>query len=404
MRTPPVVRLAAGLAALALASCGGCGSPVDQPGSTVPGQCQNTAPGVEPQRTDILFVVDNSGSMAEEQQGVATELPAFVEELRKGAGVVQDFQVGLITTSVYQNAQVGMLRQLTEFPGQSGRLQAVPDTTGALTPEKILNGNDPDIVEKFRRLVKQGTNGSGQETPFEAARLAVSPPLITQPLDLSGNSGFLRDNARLLVVIVSDEDDCSESARPPTVSVGGATNRDYCREQAAGLTSVDDYLKVFTDLKDTLGNQRPVLWAAIAPVSRATKEAGEIIDNGTLRNRDCPTSFQPGFRQREMANRFDSALQNLDSICNPSYRDSLIAIAELANTAQIIEVTNIPDERLIKVELTRKDASVQSCTLSNGGIRYEPAAGAQKARIVFQPGCQRRGDDTAVQVKLLCAG
>src|SRR3712207_5355185 len=108
MRTLPWMWPAVALAAVLTTSCGGWGSPVDAPGSTVPGQCQTAAPSVEPQRTDILFVIDNSGSMAEEQQGIATELPAFIEELRKGAGVVQDFQVGVVTTSVYQNAQAGM--------------------------------------------------------------------------------------------------------------------------------------------------------------------------------------------------------------------------------------------------------------------------------------------------------
>src|SRR5689334_16668842 len=134
MHTRPLLQLVGTVSALALASCGGCGSPVDQPNSTVPGQCQTTAPGVEPQRTDILFVIDNSGSMAEEQEGIARELPAFVSELKKGAGVEQDFQIGVITTSVYQNAQVGMLREFKDFsvqqgamPPQAGRLQAVPD-------------------------------------------------------------------------------------------------------------------------------------------------------------------------------------------------------------------------------------------------------------------------------------
>ncbi len=404
MHTSRWLRPASCLAALLTASCGGCGSPVDEPNSTVPGQCQTSAPGVEPQRTDILFVIDNSGSMVEEQASIASELPAFIDELKKGAGVAQDFQVGVITVSVYQNAQIGMLKQLTEYPNYSGKLQPVPDLNGMPTTEKILNGDDPDLVEKFRRLVKQGTSGSGQETPFEAARLAVTPPLSNTPLDLGGNSGFLRDGARLLVVIVSDEDDCSEMTRPPKVSVGSANNVDYCKQQSANLTPVEDYLRVFTELKDSAGNQRPVLWAAIAPVGRANKEAAETIDMGTLRNVDCPTSFQPGFRQRQMAGLFDPSFQNLDSICRPSYKDSLIAIAQLANSAQSIEVSNIPDERLIKVELTRKDGTMQPCTLNNGGIRYEPANATQKARIVFQPGCQRRGDDTGVQVKLLCAG
>src|SRR5690242_3805101 len=84
-----------------------CVSPVEQPGSTVPGTCQQQAPLAAPEKTDILFVIDNSGSMAEEQQGIARELPAFIDELKKGAGTGHDFQVGVVTTTVYQNGDFG---------------------------------------------------------------------------------------------------------------------------------------------------------------------------------------------------------------------------------------------------------------------------------------------------------
>ena len=51
-------------------------------------------------QTDILFVVDDSNSMSEEQEGVARELPTFVEMLQTGAGVQQNLRVGLVNTSV----------------------------------------------------------------------------------------------------------------------------------------------------------------------------------------------------------------------------------------------------------------------------------------------------------------
>ena len=52
-------------------------------------------------QTDILFVVDDSNSMSEEQEGVARELPTFVQVLQTGAGVQQNLRVGLVNTSVY---------------------------------------------------------------------------------------------------------------------------------------------------------------------------------------------------------------------------------------------------------------------------------------------------------------
>ncbi|MGA9522112.1 MAG: VWA domain-containing protein [Myxococcaceae bacterium] len=369
---------------------------MDAPGSKVPGSCQAEAPLVGPQKTDILFVIDNSGSMAEEQDGLARELPAFIEELEKGGGTAHDFQVGVITTAVYQNARVGSAKDYREFKTQSGRLQAVGD-------ERILGSTDPDLVQKFAQLVKQGTDGSGQETPFEAIRLAVTD-LAGVPLAEGGNAGFLRDGARLLVVVVSDEDDCSELTRPPVVEVGTQSGRDYCTEQSASLGPVQAYVDIFKGLKDGTGAHREVLWAAIAPVSVNTKQAQSVVVDGVVRNIDCPTSYQPGYRQREMAEQFDAALANLDSICRDSYRDTLLAIAQIANSRQSLEVDNVPDPRLLKVEVTRADGEVQVCTLANGGITFDEGSETHPSRVQFTESCPRRASDLGVSLKMLCAG
>ncbi|MBX5482796.1 MAG: VWA domain-containing protein [Myxococcaceae bacterium] len=384
------IRSLAGLVGAVALLLSACTSPVDAPGSTVPGRCTAEAPLVAPQKTDILFVIDDSGSMKEEQEGIASELPAFIDELKKGGGVGHDFQVGVITTSVYQNANFGAGLDYDEYPAASGRLQAVPGTG-----ETILRSGDPDLVEKFAKLVQQGTGGSGQETPFEAVRLAVTGDL---------NPGFLRDGARLLVVVVSDEDDCSEMHRPPTVWVGPNPARNYCDEQNAALTRVEDYAEIFRSLTDSTGAHRQVLWAAIAPVSVTNKEAKAEVVNGRLRNVDCPTSFAPGKRQREMAALFDESLQNLDSICSASYRDSLLAIAQIANVTQSLEVRNVPDPRLLKVELTRADGSVQACTLANGGITWQPPTDDRPGRVFFTGECPRKFDDESVVLRMICAG
>lgn len=366
-----------------------CVSPVDEPGSTVPGTCQQQAPLAAPQKTDILFVIDNSGSMAEEQQGIASELPAFIDELKKGAGTGHDFQVGVITTSVYQNANFGSGFEYRDYPKQAGTLQPVGDTE-----ERILRYDDPELVTKFGQLVQQGTNGSGQETPFEAVRLAVQD---------GTNPGFLRDGARLLVVIVTDEDDCSEMKRPPSVWVGTDPTRNYCDDQNASLTRVEDYAAIFQSLKDSTGATRQVLWAEIAPVSESTKEARSEFGDGHVRNVDCPTSFAPGHRLHAMAELFDDTLANLDSICRPSYRDTLLGIARIANSAQSIEVKNVPDPRLLKVEITRADGAVDACTLTNGGITWDSTTGSD-GRVLFMGSCPRKFDDQKVELKMICAG
>lgn len=385
----------------------GCTSPVDEAGSTLPGSCTAEPPKLLAQKTDILFVIDNSDSMAEEQAGIASELPAFIDQLKQGGGVEQDFRVGVITTSVYQNAQVSGRFYYQEYPNQSGRLQPVPDAApdGGVVlgtgTERMLDASDPALIDKFARLIHQGTGGSGQETPFEAVRLATGP-LAQTPIVSGGNGGFLRDGARLLVVVVSDEDDCSEEA-PPTVHVGTDRSEDYCTEQGAQLRPVEAYHADFSALKDGQGNPREVLWAAIAPVGRADKTAQAVVVGGQVENVDCPTSSGPGYRHRAMAKLFDSGLENLTSICQPTYRDSLVAIASLAAQNQTVEVMNVPDPRLLIVDVTRQDGTVQSCSVSNGGISYEPAHGEVSAKVHFLAGCQRRATDQKVEVRVICA-
>src|SRR5689334_8490395 len=100
MKQPFQPVLLAVLALLVLARCD-CGSPVSAANSTLPAQCQVDQPELAAQKTDILFVVDDSNSMKANQDAVAVELPAFVQALQQGAGLEQDFQVGVITTSVY---------------------------------------------------------------------------------------------------------------------------------------------------------------------------------------------------------------------------------------------------------------------------------------------------------------
>jgi hypothetical protein len=289
--------------------------------------------------------------------------------------------------------------------------------------ERVLNNDDPQIVAKFSRLVRVGVQGSGQETPFEALRLAVTPPLSITPLAMGGNLGFMRDGARLLIVVLSDEDDCSENfVRPSKVEIGLQPDIDYCTQQSNFLTPVQEYHDIFaSQIKDSTGAIKDIVYTVIAPVSITTKDAMAILtpgvndDGGTelkrdggvqdvLRNIDCPNSHGPGIRHRQMAELFDSSLANLDSVCKQDYSQTLLQIANLAGVAQVLDLSGgIPDPGLVKVEITRADKTVQTCTAANGGITIEASTATNPTRIHFGASCLRRRDDTGIQVSLLCA-
>jgi len=392
-----------------------CDAPPEQAGSTVPSSCQYAAPAIAPVETDILFVIDDSNSMSEEQEGVIREIPTFVSILEQGAGVGQLLRVGLVNTSVYEGFQTGNGSVITIPYDQGGWLKVFPAADGGTSDgSRYLTDPDPEIVPRLSAAIRAlGINGSPQETPFEAARIALTETGFWTVLPDGGspNAGFLRPGGRLLVVVASDEDDCSEmSFKPPRVYYNNVDGQDFCTNHEDLLTPVGDYVTAFTRLDDGMGRPREFLWGGIAPVSIdgkiAQSVAGHLGDGGVVtQNLDCPTSGGPGFRHRAMALAFDPTLTNLDSICKPDYHDSLVAIAQIASIPQTLTLTdNVPDPRLLQIDITRGDGTVQQCTLHNGGFLYEAGVGTEKPTVRFQQQCLRRTTDTQVTVKLLCAG
>jgi hypothetical protein len=69
----------------------------------------------------------------------------------------------------------------------------------------------PSLLTAFESAVTLGTSGSGTEQGFKYGTQAITPPMATPG---GPNDGFLRDEAGLRVIVVSDEDDQS----PDTVT------------------------------------------------------------------------------------------------------------------------------------------------------------------------------------------
>lgn len=137
----------------------------------------------EPQ-VDVLWVVDDSCSMSEEQNNIASNAQNF---LSRALNLNTDFQIGLVTTDM-------------EDANKSGKLQSRNGRP------KIIDRATADPVGAFADNVRQGTSGSAEEQGLEATHSALTDPLINDP---AANQGFLRDDAKLVVIAVSDEEDQS---------------------------------------------------------------------------------------------------------------------------------------------------------------------------------------------------
>ncbi|MFO0725795.1 MAG: hypothetical protein U1E65_18570 [Myxococcota bacterium] len=169
-------------------------------------------------QVDVLFIIDNSGSMASKQQSFKAGVPAFIQAL---SGHV-DYHLGVVSTDMdggnNQAERGGDV--VASFSSTWPFNIANSDTTGCTTldiPHGCLRGPEPSLrvidartmgpahqVTALQRNLSLGTCGSGSERGLEAAAAA-----ITEQGPGGCNAGFLRANARLVLILLSDEDDDS---------------------------------------------------------------------------------------------------------------------------------------------------------------------------------------------------
>jgi hypothetical protein len=391
-------------ATLLLCSCASC--------DTVPSQaltaCESV--GIASAKTDILFVVDDSGSMAQEQANLATNFQAFVGRLVM-LPIKNDFQIGITTTSVHQYSAG---TYVTTFPATSGSCNPVPnagqpypqgtiisvtgpdDPTQRLqsttAPPRILAGSSPTLGRDFTQNVFVGICGSGKEQGLEAARLAVSEPLAS-----GGNSGFLRPGARLAVIVVSDDDDCSDPL------MQGNNN------EPPGCTSYD--VQAYIDFfKGPIGGStRNVVVGAITGVDPSTIQPAVCNGPGG-------TPEHAAVRYKAFVDAF-GPMGIVDSICEASFASTLERIATLIG--QEVPLALVPaDWHLLTVTLTRTTGEVVSCGVApsdpaacrlgftgdaGADVVYAPPSGTDRqATLTFQ-GRFTIGPGDSIEVKVLCA-
>lgn len=133
---------------------------------------------------DILFVVDNSCSMGDEQLSLANNLAAFIAYANQEA---VDYNIAITTLD---NAVPGF-----------GLFVPV---NGPPADRVITRATLPSPEAAFQRNANVGAVGPGPEMGMQAIFEALSEPNLS-----SHNFGFLRREAVLSIIVVSDQPDLS---------------------------------------------------------------------------------------------------------------------------------------------------------------------------------------------------
>lgn len=193
-------------------------------------------------KIDLVFVVDNSASMFDEQQSLLASFPSFIGEIEEVlAG--DDYQVMVIDTdigegggcyeAIYNSFDCGLwcgancpagcncecnsepCAPFSDLPCDAklgaGRIADANGVACGLPGRRYLLSTDPDLDGTFQCMASVGIDGEPNERPMQALTTALGE--LSEPGGC--NAGFLRDDALLVVTVVSDEDDVLASLGDP---------------------------------------------------------------------------------------------------------------------------------------------------------------------------------------------
>ena len=202
---------------------------------------------------DILFMIDNSSSMTSMQQKLLTQLPTFMQVLQALPMGLPSVHVAVVSSDMGapSDSDIGCSQS-----GDNGKFFVTPQapctsvgftdpnampmfiTDDAAGATKNFTAADPaGIATVFQCIGLLGANGCGFEHQLASIDHALGAdnfqpdpqtglPVPTPP---ASNGGFLRPDAYLGIVMLTNEDDCSAPASGgalPIFSLNGAQVND----------------------------------------------------------------------------------------------------------------------------------------------------------------------------------
>lgn len=302
-----------------------------------------------PRKLDVLFVVDNSGSMSSSQSSLASNFPSFINYFKNKG---YDFRIAVTTTDAFY------ADQFINSGCSLCNAQQAQFRSGTTPAIRIVDNLTPNLESVFSSNVQVGISGSGDERAFSSFKAALGSSL---------NAGFHRSDAFLSVILVSDEEDFSHD----DINM----NENYAQPTLHSVASYKSFLETFTAGQATVD-------FSVSTIS--------ILDNA------CLTALGGG---RKIGTRYmqlaDATGGTKNSLCN-SFSTILdnISTSIASQTQASFALNKIPNVSTIRVlidgVLVPQDAAngwsydSASNTISINGGTYQPQAGSA-VTINFDP-------------------
>ena len=273
-------------------------------------------------KIDILWVVDNSGSMGDSQAALAANFESFIQDIENKG---YDFQIAVITTEAYRGGNFARFRS----------------TSG----HAILTPNTPNLRQAFISNVMVGTNGSPDEQGARSMEVALAYP-DNMAFD------FPRRDAFFSVVIVSDENDSSR----------GSNN------QYPGLTHYQALLDSLR-MQDSLAGRQNYSVNAIVRLPE---------------NRNCTTGTD-GLRYIELAQATGGIVADICGDFSASLNDITISIVELSTQFFLSRKPIIESIRVFvnRVEIPQDSQNGWEYIEESNSIRFNGSAIPAQGSSIF---------------------
>lgn len=345
-------------------------------------------------KLDLIFVVDNSDSMLVEKNKIAAGMRQFAENI----GGEKDLRIAVVSANGPQGQKfaevVGQVIDFKDLERRMGREAAVASLTQQL--QQYMNHMPVDKSDA------QGEVG-----------LAATYALVTSHLQRAKSQGLFRDDAALMVVYVSDENDAcydyaKTGARPnylyPNDDVGaqGRPNPDdnVPRDPFEYKTFISSVCKnvggpgihmgpelVYQALRNVKGSQ-PIILSGI--LYHQETLPGEMITGATGPYR---YEKEKGRGYLDLIGRHDLNGSKAFELNSPNFGSHLAQLAGLArsrmdNETEIVMVLPAgvtPNPTSIYVDV-RSTQGVKRYSVECAVARANCAPGVEPARYVFENG------------------
>lgn len=315
-------------------------------------------------KLDILWMMDSSGSMAEEQANLADNFNAFISDfVTKG----YDYNITVAGTDAwtYEYNQGASNQKLVRFRDGDIYTATTSDNSGTY----LINMLTSNIIDTFKKNIKVGTYGSGDERAFDSIRQSLISPVNT-------GYNFRRNDAFLAVIIVSDEEDFSRNSATQD-GCNGNPRPVGCQDQ--NLRPISDY----TSFLDTYTSSEPT-------DRKYSVSAIGIFDSACLAANPSSDDHM-GIRYAALANETNGVL---GSICDTNFSQNLNDIQNrISELSTQFRLSRTPIESSIVViingvNIAQNSANGWTYNSTNNSILFHgsaiPAQGAA-VNVTFDP-------------------